>query len=197
MRDASIGEVTQRWRVELTGQELTAIEHALAHLSVTELATTVGLVQARCLQSALGKIALAARSRYAADGLAGSQLVTTVDHLRAVTLEEPSLTIIILGERFVCKPTSFRMLSCLVDKGGQWVRADVLAREVLNTCFQKGASNVRWHVLQARRALGARGALLHSDNRLGYMFDLAPCSRKHCTTPSSPEGTLIERERGH
>jgi hypothetical protein len=86
MRDASIGGVTQRWRVELTVQELTAIEHALAHFSVTELAVTVGLVQAQCLQSALGKIALAARSRYAADGLAGSQLVTAFDHLRAVTL---------------------------------------------------------------------------------------------------------------
>jgi hypothetical protein len=166
--------------VALTAQELTVIEHVLAELSVADLATKIGLVQAQCLQTALSKIALATRTHDDVD-LVGSLPATGFAHPLGVMLDEQSLTIWIDGEAFVCKPTSFRILSCLVDKSGQWVRADALALEVLGGSFQKGASNLRWHVLQARRALGARGAFLHSDNRLGYMFDVAPCSRKHCS----------------
>jgi len=178
-----IAERMQMPGLELTVQELTAIEHILARFSVNELAVQLGLADPSMgpvLASVLRKVGMAARCREANDSLGHTEVATSFDSRSGVTLQEQSQTVTILGERFVCKPTSFRVLSCLINSGGQWVRAEVLARDVLNTCFQKGASNVRWHVLQARRALGARGAFLHSDNRLGYMFDLAPCARKHC-----------------
>jgi len=88
----------------------------------------------------------------------------------------------ILGQRFACKPTSFRLLAYLIHRAGRWIRAEMLGREVLQTSFQHGASNVRWHVLQARRTLDSRGGLLHSDNRLGFMFDIAECHRRHCAS---------------
>ena len=72
------------------------------------------------------------------------------------------------------------MLSYLIRQRGRWIAADILRREVLNTCTQPGASNVRWHIFQARRAMLPLADLLHSDRVLGYMFDLVPCRRRHC-----------------
>jgi DNA-binding response OmpR family regulator len=180
MREDAIGETTREWRVLLTAEELAAVEFALVDFSMVEGAPENERVEARCLRSALSKIARATRAPDPSDDLAGSPSAMATEHRPRVTLDEPSLTVTIFGEPFVCKPTGFRTLSRLIHQSGQWVRADVLARDVLGVCFQKGASNLRWHVLQARRALGAHSVFLHGDNRLGYMFDLVPCSRKHC-----------------
>jgi DNA-binding response OmpR family regulator len=169
--------MTREWRVALTAQELAVVKLALVDLWTEEGKPKLGHVQARYLQSALGKITGATRAREPNDDAARPPRSED----RPVMLDEPSLAITIRGQRFVCKPTSFRLLSFLVHQRGQWVRAEALARDVLGVCFQKGASNLRWHALQARRALGAQSALLHGDNRLGYMFDLSPCSRRHCS----------------
>jgi DNA-binding response OmpR family regulator len=180
MREDEMGETTREWRVLLTAQELAAVEFALVDFSMIQGAPENGRVEARCVRSALSKIARATRAPNPTHDLAGSLSAMGSKHQRQVTLDEPALTITIFGEPFVCKPTGFRTLSRLIQESGQWIRADVLARDVLGVCFQKGASNLRWHVLQARRTLGAHGVFLHGDNRLGYMFDLVPCSRKHC-----------------
>jgi hypothetical protein len=146
----STGYATRRWKIELTLEELAAIERA------------------RALASAEKQVMM---------------------------LEEHSLTVVILGERFPCKPISFRLLSYLIHRQGTWVRSEVLAREALQTSFQGGASNLRWHVFQARHALDLRGTLLHSDNRLGFMFDFALCGRRHCAGQARQAPTSLPAVR--
>jgi DNA-binding CsgD family transcriptional regulator len=101
-----------------------------------------------------------------------------------VTLLEEDNALRISGVTIPCKPTSFGVLSYLIERRGHWVRSETLRSEVLRTSVQYSASNVRWHVLQARRALGRFAPLLHSDNRLGFMFEMKRCTRPHCA-PSS------------
>lgn len=157
------------WKIELTFDELAAIQCALARVSAEEVAARLGRSPGDAgtlVSSVLSKTAAAVGTR-----LQG-QPVMMVD--------EPSQTITILGDRFTCKPISFRLLAHLMHRQGSWVRSESLRREVLQSSVHDGASNIRWHVLQARRALGLHARLLHSDNRLGFMFDLAPCDRRHC-----------------
>lgn len=159
------------WKIELTLDELEAIECALTRVPAEEVAGRLGGSpgDAGTLVSGL----LTKTSTVAAWG-------RRLHSQPAMVLDEQSHTVMILGDRFTCKPTSFRLLSHLIHRRGTWVRSASLQRDVLQTSFHEGASNIRWHVLQVRRALGPRGVLLHSDNRLGFMFDLAPCDRRHC-----------------
>jgi DNA-binding response OmpR family regulator len=178
--------------VELTVDEMRALEHARAHLCEDEMGAE--LVRDPAVRSAVSRLlggtaltpaawsfGIDAGGGAAVPPKAAAETVT-----QSLTLEGESLTVTICGERFVCKPISFRLLSRLIERRGQWIRTEALGREVLQAAFQQGASNVRWHVLQARRALGWRGGLLHSDNRLGFMFDFAACARRHCARPGPP-----------
>lgn len=88
----------------------------------------------------------------------------------------------------ILKPTSHALLAYLVGRRGRWVRAEELGSNVLGTTFERHASNLRWHVLQTRRALGGLSPALHSDNRLGFMFELEECGRPHC----KKEGRLTQ-----
>jgi DNA-binding response OmpR family regulator len=177
---------SRTWRIELTLDELAAIEHALARVFTEEMRSK--LVRRREHAAALGSALLtdtAIGMWPARPGGSTASIFPQGAQLRdrqLVLLDEHALAVTILGERFACKPTSFRILSHLIHRRGHWVRAEALKREVLQTSFQDGASNVRWHVLQARRALGSRRELLHSDNRLGFMFELARCDRRHCAS---------------
>jgi hypothetical protein len=87
------------------------------------------------------------------------------------------MAIAISGHHFAFQPTSFRLVSHLIDNYGQWVQPDVI--RVLRTTIQPGASNIRWHVLQARLTLCDFRIAQHSDRALGVMFWLAPCERRH------------------
>ena len=161
--------VSDIWKIELTFDELAAIQCALARVSAQEVAARLGRSPGDAgtvVSRVLSKTAAAVGTR-----LQGQPLLM---------LDESSQTITILGDRLTCKPISFRLLSHLIDLQGSWVRSESLRREVLQASIHDGASNIRWHVLQARRALGLHARLLHSDNRLGFMFDLVPCDRRHC-----------------
>src|SRR5262245_1963610 len=74
-------------------------------------------------------------------------------NLPVVSLAEDRLAIVISGRVLHCKPVSFQLLAYLIRQRGRWVRAEALRRDVLRVSMQPGASNVRWHVLQARRSL--------------------------------------------
>ena len=164
MKDRGEGTPALTWKVELTLEELKVIEHALTRFSAREIDAQPGRDQSRAaslLSRVLGTTALTSGGT-------------------AVSTDEDSLMVSISNERFVCKPTSFRVLSHLIHHRGRWIRTEELRRQVLATAFEQDASNIRWHVLQARRALGSRANVVHSDNRLGFMFDLFPCARRHC-----------------
>jgi DNA-binding winged helix-turn-helix (wHTH) protein len=160
------------WKIELTLDELATVEFALVRVATDEVAAWLGRPPADA-----GKVVSSLLNKTAAVVGWGKNL----EGHQAVVLDEGSYTVTILGERFACKPTSFRLLSHLIQRQGSWVRSESLQRDVLQTSVHDGASNIRWHVLQARRALGLRGELIHSDHQLGFMFDLAPCDRRHCT----------------
>jgi DNA-binding response OmpR family regulator len=161
------------WKLDLTSNELAAIACALARVSAEDVAARLGRPpgEAAVLVSGL-------RDKTAALVALGGQL----QGQPLIMVDEESHTVMLLGDRFTCKPTAFRLLSHLIRRPGTWVRSESLQREVLGACAHDRASNVRWHVLQARRALGVRSGLLHSDNRLGFMFDVAPCDRRHCAS---------------
>lgn len=84
------------------------------------------------------------------------------------------------GRHIVFKKTSFNVFAYLAERAGQWRRTEDLQVNVLQSCCSEGASNVRWHVLEARRALGPLRWCLHSDSRRGYMVAMQPCGLVHC-----------------
>lgn len=177
--------LSRKWKVELTLDELIAIERALSRV------TAAGAFQHEDVRvwESLRKIALAlAPLRGAAaestDTLSTSPSRHNDPRRPAILLDEASLTVSLWGRRFPCKPTSFRLLAHLIHNQGRWIRSEALKHEVLQVSVQPGASNVRWHVLQARRALHTADRFLHSDCRLGYMFTLDRCDRRHCALPS-------------
>jgi DNA-binding response OmpR family regulator len=86
------------------------------------------------------------------------------------------------------KKTSFRLVAYLTERAGQWTRTQDLQVNVLQACCRAGASNVRWHVLEARRALGPMRWCLHSDSQRGYMLDMQPCGFSHCRRKRMNEG---------
>ena len=168
MRDRGESTRIVTWTIQLTLEELAVIEHALSRLSAEEIDPE------------------SARSQSATRALLSRFLGTAAptskwsDNGSPLSLDEDSLTVTVANEHFACKPTSFRVLAHLIHRRGRWIRSEELRSQVLATTFQQDASNIRWHVLQARRALGSRANWIHSDNRLGFMFDLAPCGRRHC-----------------
>ena len=124
---------TLTWKVELTLEELGVIERALTHLFAHE-------IDARSGRKPSAAAALLTR-------VLGRTPLTTSDW-SAFSVDEDSLTVTISNERFVCKPTSFRLLSHLIHQRGRWIRTEELRRQVLATAFEQDASNIRWHVLQ-------------------------------------------------
>jgi DNA-binding response OmpR family regulator len=102
-----------------------------------------------------------------------------------IVVDWSRLAIAIGGDTFVFQPTSFRLIAHLIDNYGRWVRAETIRAAVLLSAVQPGASNVRWHVLQARLALGDFRKALHSDRSLGVMFQLTSCDRRHCGLSAS------------
>jgi DNA-binding response OmpR family regulator len=159
-------------KIELTLDELAAIQYALARVSPEEVAARLGRSPGDAGTLVSG---LLSKTTAAAVG-------TRLQGQPVLMLDEASQAVTILGDRFTCKPISFRLLAHLIHRQGSWIRSESLRREILQTSVQDGASNIRWHVLQARRALGLHARLLHSDNRLGFMFDLVPCDRRHCAS---------------
>ncbi|HEY6560964.1 MAG TPA: hypothetical protein VI072_26995, partial [Polyangiaceae bacterium] len=97
-----------------------------------------------------------------------------------VKLDSYAYVATIGARRAAFKKTSFRLFAYLVERAGQWTGTKDLQANVLQACCRVGASNVRWHVLEARRALGPMRWCLHSDSRRGYMFDMQPCGLTHC-----------------
>lgn len=74
----------------------------------------------------------------------------------------------------------YGIVARLVASTGEWVRTGALQKEVLKANAARGASNVRFHVLQIRRALGRRAGCLHSRQRRGYMWSPRACDTPHC-----------------
>jgi DNA-binding response OmpR family regulator len=120
-----------------------------------------------------------------------AELLGTIDRLarRLATVEALSAEVQVhsdscavrFGERKVLfKKTSFSIVQYLCERAGSWVTSEELRRNVLRTNYCPGASNIRWHVLQAREALSAHSWALHGDNRKGYMFKMAGCGLAHC-----------------
>jgi DNA-binding response OmpR family regulator len=162
------GHRSSTWNLTLSNEEIAVIEHALAHISGDEISARLGWDS-----SAANSLLVCLRGKT-------DRASAALDCAPVVALDEASLAVNISGEQVACKPTSFRLLAYLIERRGRWVQSETLGRDVIQSAFQRSASNLRWHVLQARRALGRRGPSLHSDNRLGFMFDLAPCGRRHC-----------------
>ena len=162
--------MSRTWKIELTMDELAAIQCALARVPIEDVAARLGRGPGDA-----GVLIARLLTKAAAAALSTRPLDQPV-----VMLDEASHGVTILGDRFNCKPISFRLLSHLIHRQGSWVRSESLQREVLQVSMQDGGSNIRWHVLQARRALGLHAGLLHSDNRLGFMFGIALCDRRHC-----------------
>lgn len=78
------------------------------------------------------------------------------------------------------KRTSFYLFTYLHERAGRWIEAQELQQNVLRAHCRPGASNVRWHVLQARQALGPASFCLHNDRHNRYMFALERCRATHC-----------------
>jgi DNA-binding response OmpR family regulator len=97
-----------------------------------------------------------------------------------VRLDSQGFAAFIGSRRTSFRKTSFHLFAYLAERAGQWHRTGELQRNVLQACCTQGASNVRWHVLEARRALGSLRWCVHSDGRRGYMFDLQQCGFAHC-----------------
>ncbi len=155
--------------LRFTEEELSLIGFALTRLSSVEIVQRLQCSTEKadtCRSTLLGKV----------DGAR-----TSPPDLPIVSLAEDRLAIEISDHIVRCKPVSFQLLTYLVRHRGSWVRAEALRREVLRASMQPGASNVRWHVLQARRSLGPLSTALHSDNRLGFMFELGDCGQQHCS----------------
>src|SRR5262249_11468960 len=74
----------------------------------------------------------------------------------------------------------FGLVARLSATPGQWVRSNVLQREVLKAHAAFGASNVRFHILKARAALGTFAMYLHGSQRRGYMWSPHRCDYPHC-----------------
>lgn len=98
----------------------------------------------------------------------------------AVGLDEAAYVATIGDWRASFTKTSFRLFAYLAERRGQWRSPAELQANVLKACCREGASNVRWHVLEARRALGPMRWCVHGDSRRGYMFDMRPCGLSHC-----------------
>ena len=191
MREREESTPAVLWTIQLTLEELTVIEHALTRLSAEETDRELDRepsLTASLLSRLLGKTAPSSHwSRVSSSDCADVSPAPIAVHDPWLSLDEDSLTVTISNERFVFKPTAFRLLSHLIHRRGRWIRTDKLRRDVLATAFDQHASNVRWHVLQVRRALGSHAHLIHSDNRLGFMFDPSPCGRRHCWSREAAE----------
>ena len=77
--------------------------------------------------------------------------------------------------------TGYALFAYLAAQPGRWAHAEELRQHVLRTYYAPGASNLRWHVLQVREALGPLRWCLHGARHRGYMFDLHRCGVAHCT----------------
>jgi DNA-binding response OmpR family regulator len=97
-----------------------------------------------------------------------------------VHLEANAMAVDIGSWRTHFTKTGFDLFACLARHTGVWITTEELRRRVLRTSFAPGASNVRWHVLKAREALGPFSWCLHGDRQRGYMVKLGSCDAFHC-----------------
>jgi DNA-binding response OmpR family regulator len=103
----------------------------------------------------------------------------------AIELREHDWTVVCEGRATRLTPVQFRIVAHLKERATQWVRSAELQRDALEVHAATGASNVRFHVLRLRTALGASGAHLHSWQRRGYMWSEASCEAPHCSKERS------------
>ncbi len=94
-------------------------------------------------------------------------------------LNDAEFRIGIEGSVMQLTPTEFRMVRHLVIREGIWVKASELAIHG-GLPLQPGSPNVRWHIHQARRRLGAHAWMLHGSRPSGYMFRRSSCGGHHC-----------------
>ena len=121
---------------------------------------------------------------------------TDMPERRAIHLDPHNHTAHIGMWRAQFKRTSFHLFAHLSRRPGAWVKSDELLSKVLRTHCSPGASNVRWHVLQTRRALGPLSWHLHGDPHFGYMYHTASCGRPHCHLRSALSGVVTGRTAG-
>ena len=83
----------------------------------------------------------------------------------------------------------YKVFIRLLASADRWVRSNDLAT-AWDTTFQRGASNLRWHIKELRHALGPVEHNVHSDVKLGYMFSLSRCGEKHCGAIARTTGRM-------
>ena len=107
-----------------------------------------------------------------------------------VELRERDCAVTIDGKLARLTQTQFRVLEYVFMRSGQWVRGSELQSDAIKVpaTHQDDPSNVRFHVHGIRARLSdvdsSYGRFLHSERRLGYMWDIGTCGRAHCTNPA-------------
>lgn len=110
-------------------------------------------------------------------------------------LNRECLAVHIQGREVPLTPTQYAILEYLVRHRDRWRSPELIIREVLGTCHQKGSSLVRFHVHNLRSALGDFGYCIHWQRGKGYMFNLeSPISRRLATPSSSDAATIVHNQ---
>jgi DNA-binding response OmpR family regulator len=89
----------------------------------------------------------------------------------------------------------FRILAHLIAMSGRWVRTQSLQDRALASHATIGASNVRYHVMNARIALGPHAEHLHGWQRRGYMWSFKHCDTPHCISEERSRATTSPARR--
>jgi DNA-binding response OmpR family regulator len=124
----------------------------------------------RSLRERRGPLATAPPSRRAVRSPDGSP----------IELRDHDWTIAFSGSVMKFTEAQYRIAAYLIGRTGEWVRTTTLQTEVLMAHAALGASNVRFHVLKMRAALGEHAVHLHSWQRRGYMWSTSSCDAPHC-----------------
>lgn len=164
----------------------TGFEGGVVVLGRTDSDGAVALLEAGaddCLSYALDRPHLAARLRAVARRATGWRPQQPND-VCGVALRDDAHSVMIAGEEFQLTATPFLFLSYLMQRSDQWVRSSTLRASGIVGHFGEAASNVRWHIHNARIALGPTwGYTIHSHRGLGYMFSVRHCGKPHCAQP--------------
>lgn len=128
-----------------------------------------------CLVGPTWEVELRARIRALLRRSSGLWLATGDERLH---LDRDNLVANIHGCQVTLTRTQFAILEYLVRHRGHWRSPDIIIREVLGTCHQRGNSVIRFHVHGLRQALGQSRCCVRWQRGKGYMFDLAPANEK-------------------
>ena len=92
--------------------------------------------------------------------------------------------------------TQYAILEYLVRHRDRWRSPELIIREVLGTCHQKGSSLVRFHVHNLRNALRDCGYCIHWQRGKGYMFSMeSPITQRLATTSNGDAATVVRDQQ--